>query len=565
MQVYCSSKHANNIGSIFCTHCGEPLPMNVGQIIDRRYEIVRLLGQGGFGRSYLAVDLQKSRQECVLKEFAPQVTKPEELQKAKELFEREASVLKKIQHPQIPRFHASLFTKIGVHDFFFLVQDYINGDNYEQLLEKRHSQGKTFSEEEVIDLCKKILPVLSYIHGLDIVHRDISPDNLILRHSDNLPVLIDFGGVKQLPASKGFWFTKLAVNVTLLGKQGYAPEEQIRQGKTFKNSDLYALAVTALVLLTGKEPQLLYDTYNNVWLWQKQINISPGLEKIFQKMLAHQPSDRYQTADQVLHELLKQPQIPNSRHQGSLGKTHNPYITNLKTMVVAPGKQRVQAALSNLHNQTQVFVQQTPIPQWLRPFATSFLGTTVIVLISLSSWTLGNLIVSSILSHHLPAISLPQLPWGKKPGKPANSQVQKIFNHSRQLKISSSFLISLVDEVFYAKNPNLKGRSLTENPGDANLREQWYSMADDLLNKIEQANLSVSARIKLGKYTSADYKDWKERATAGKLGKYHTIDQLKADTYQKFDQLFPDQQHGKLNQQTFLQIWYAIASDKVHE
>lgn len=167
--------------------------------------------------------------------------------------------------------------------FFFLVQDYIEGDNYYQLFRQRQIQRKCFSEEEVINLLHHILPVLAYIHSLDIVHRDISPDNLILRKSDNLPVLIDFGGVKQLPAYQGLWETKLARNGTALGKKGYAPEEQLKQGKVYKNSDFYSLAVTALVLITGKEPHSLYDSYNCVWLWGQEIKISSKLETVLKK------------------------------------------------------------------------------------------------------------------------------------------------------------------------------------------------------------------------------------------------------------------------------------------
>ncbi|MFM6530879.1 MAG: protein kinase domain-containing protein, partial [Dolichospermum sp.] len=297
MQVYCSQKHANNAEYHFCTFCGESLPLTVGQIIDNRYEIRRILGQGGFGRSYLAIDRHKSGKICVLKEFAPQIIKNQDLQKAKELFVREASVLKKIQHPQIPCFHSAFEVKIGIKDFFFLVQDYIEGDNYHKLLAQRQSQGKCFSEEEVINLLHNILPVLSYIHSLDIVHRDISPDNLILRQSDNLPVLIDFGGVKQLPNYQGFLRTQLTANKTLLGKKGYAPEEQLLEGKVYKSSDFYSLAVTALVLITGKQPNLLYDGFHGVWLWGKEIKVSPKLETVLRKMLAHKPSDRYQKAE----------------------------------------------------------------------------------------------------------------------------------------------------------------------------------------------------------------------------------------------------------------------------
>ena len=114
--------------------------------------------------------------------------------------------------------------QIGSKDFFFLVQDYIDGINYDQLLEQRQSQGTAFSEGEIITLLEQILPVLSYIHSGDVVHRDISPDNLIWRRSDHMPMLIDFGGVKQLPAAQGFWLTHLGGNNTLLGKKGYAPE-----------------------------------------------------------------------------------------------------------------------------------------------------------------------------------------------------------------------------------------------------------------------------------------------------------------------------------------------------
>ncbi|MBD2569828.1 serine/threonine-protein kinase [Anabaena lutea] len=578
MLVYCSKKHANKGSHSFCTHCGEALPLTVGQVIDNRYEIARILGQGGFGRSYLAIDRQKSRQKCVLKEFAPQVVKPQDLQKAKELFEREASVLKKIQHPQIPRFHSSFQAKIGTKDFFFLVQDYIEGDNYYQLFQQRQSLGKSFSEEEVVNLLHHILPVLTYIHFLDIVHRDISPDNLILRQSDNLPVLIDFGGVKQLPASQGFWRTQLSGEGTLLGKKGYAPEEQLIQGKVFKSSDLYSLAVTALVLLTGKEPQSLYDSYNGTWYWGKEIKVSPKLETVFKKMLAYKPSDaygglhqRYQKADQVLKDLP----APSSLHTANTilnpVKSQNTYMTKLKTMVAAPGIKNAKAISSKFHSQTQSVVQQIPMPAWLRPFAVSFLGTSAIVLTGAGVWAAGNYVFRSVTSITVPEISLPQIPLGGNPAsqpvsnKNGKRNINEVFSRLKQLEISSSFFTKTVNEIFYTRKPELKGRSLSGDPQDAGLRDEWNSIADDLLKNIEKANLSESARRKLGSYTKKDYDQWGQLAREGKLKKYKSLDELKAETYEKFEPLFPGQERGKLNQQTFLQIWYAIAADKVSQ
>ncbi|MEH2076378.1 MAG: serine/threonine-protein kinase [Nostoc sp.] len=559
MQLYCSKQHTNNGSNRFCTLCGEPLPLAVGQVVDNRYQIIRHLGQGGFGRTYLAEDISKSHQTCVLKEFAPQVQEHQDLQKAKELFEREANVLKKLQHPQIPRFHASLQVKIGTKDFFFLVQDYVDGDNYYQLLEQRESQGKTFSEEEVITLLQQILPVLAYIHSQDVVHRDISPDNLIWRRSDNLPVLIDFGGVKQLPASQGFWRTKLVGDNTLLGKKGYAPEEQLRQGKAFFSSDLYSLAVTSLVLLTGQEPQKLYDSYQGIWGWGKQIRVSPQLEAVLKKMLAYKPSDRYQRAEQILKDL------PSATATKSPG---NYITTKIKTMVVAPGRQRASAVMSRFQNKTQAISKPISWPVWIRPFAISLGGTALVVLTGAGTLAVVNAVIRSVTSIAIPSISLPQIPQFPNPsGKPVsdkgkNSNLQEIINRRQKLEITEGFFIPFVDDLFYTKKPELKGRSLTSKPEDTGLRDEWSGIADDLLNKIEQANLSTEARRKLGKYSQKDYDTWRRQARSGQFGNY-TIDQLTKDTNEKFDRLFPGQERGKLNQKTFGQIWYAIAADRV--
>ncbi len=564
MQVYCSQQHVNSGNHRFCTYCGEALPLTVGQVINNRYEIGRILGQGGFGRSYLAIDKQKYRKICVLKEFAPQVAKPQDLQKAKELFEREASVLKKIQHDQIPCFHASFQAKIGTKDFFFLVQDYIEGDNYYQLFKQRQSESKSFSEEEVINLLHNILPVLTYIHSLDIVHRDISPDNLILRKSDNLPVLIDFGGVKQLPAYQGLWQTKLVRNGTALGKKGYAPEEQLTQGKVYKNSDFYSLAVTALVLITGKETHLLYDSYNCVWRWGQEIKVSPKLEAVLKKMLAYKPSDRYQKAEQVIKDLPLPSisSIPKTMQNPS--NNPHPYVSKFKTQIVAPGVQKVRNIGGGVHNKTTLFVQKIPMPIWLRPFAVSFIITSGVTVVTAAMFALGNVAVKGITSIKVPQIEIPKIPNIDNPLLGSNKRtIEQVFTRVKELEISRVFFTKTVNEIFYNQKPELKRRKLTEKPEDAALREQWNQAADRLLTNLEKANLSETARKKIGSYSQEDSQRWDQLAKAGRLGKYTSFQDLRADTYQRFEPLFPGQESGKLNQETFLQIWYAIASDKV--
>ncbi|MBD2776726.1 serine/threonine-protein kinase [Iningainema tapete] len=570
MHVYCSKQHANKESNRFCIQCGEPLPLPIGQMVENRYRIIRLLGQGGFGRTYLAVDTKQSDQKCVLKEFAPQVDKPEDLKKAKELFEREASVLRKLQHEQIPRFHSWLQQKVGNKDFFFLVQEYVEGENYWDLLLKRLTQqGKSFSEEEVIKLLEQILPVLSYIHSLDVIHRDISPDNLMLRYPHppstppsqggawgGMPVLIDFGGVKQLPASQGFWFTRLAGNRTLLGKKGYAPEEQLRQGKAFPCSDLYSLAVTALVLLTGKEPQHLYDSYQGSWGWGKSIKVSAKLEAILQKMLAYKPSDRYQRADQVLNDL----------RSSTPAQPVNKNVSKIRTMIVAPGK-RVNAVASQMQNRTVAISQAIPLPIWLRPFAWSLAGTTAVILTFAGTWAVVNALVGTVSSIKFPSISLPKSQ--EKPDsarQPLNNQetsrISQLISRRQQLEISDTFFNVIVNDIFYTKNPELQGRSLTGSREDEAFRKEWFNTADDLLNKIEQAKLSTATRRKMGSYGPRDYETWRQQAQAGELGNY-TVIKLNKETNEKFDRLFPGERRGKLKQQTFGQIWYAIAADRV--
>ena len=569
MQVYCTRNHVNSSNHRFCTVCGEPLPLPSGEIIIDRYKIVRQLGQGGFGRTYLAEDMQQSNKNCVLKEFAPQVEEDKDLRKAKELFEREASVLKQLQHPQIPRCHCSLEVKFSNKDLFFLVQDYVEGENYQDLLEKRLNQGRCFSEQEVFHLLTQILPVLSYIHSKDVVHRDISPDNLILRTTDNLPVLIDFGGVKQLPASQGLWFTQLPVNRTLLGKKGYAPEEQLRQGKAFHSSDLYSLAVTILVLLVGKEPQKLYDSYQGKWRWGEEIKVSPNFEAVLRKMVAYKPSERYQNAQEVLKDL--QSSTPVSTPASSFNA--NPNISKIHTAVIAPGR-NAGAIATKFHNQTNAFAQTIHLPVWMRPFFVSLVSTSVIVLVFAGTWAVISGIINAVTSFSLPSVSLPQLPSVELPSLPGDNNsdtglsrqetnnIGKIVRQRQQLQIPELFFNRTVNQIFYTQNPDARGRTLSNSREDETLRKKWYGIAKNLLDKLEQANLSTQTRQKLGSYSGRDYETWERQARSGEFGNY-TIEDLNRDTNRKFDKLFPGERQGNLQQQTFGQIWYALADEEV--
>jgi serine/threonine protein kinase len=335
--VYCTKGHDNQDSNRFCQICGEklspPTPQNTlvaGKVLEDRYRIVQQIGQGGFGRTYLCENLTRFNEPCVLKEFAPQVQGTYALEKAKKLFEREASVLHNLAHPQIPRFRELFELKTGSQGLF-LVQDYVAGQTYRYLLAARQNQNRLFTEDEIRQLLTDTLPVLQYIHSLGVIHRDIAPDNLMLRSSDNLPVLIDFGGVKQIAVNAEIQATGNTEVPTCLGKVGYAPHEQMQRGTVSSNSDLYALAATCLVLLTGKEPTELIDPQSLTWNWRSAINLESNLGSLFDKMLQPNPVARFQSASEVLGALKQQVPTPK------MPVTQPPVNSPLGTVVVSPG------------------------------------------------------------------------------------------------------------------------------------------------------------------------------------------------------------------------------------
>jgi serine/threonine protein kinase len=204
-----------------------------GTIIDRRYQIQKIIGKGGFGRTYLALDTKQFNHPCVLKEFAPTGDSEFVRQKSYELFRQEAQTLYGLDHPQIPKFHGLLEDEGRL----FIVQDYVDGKSYWDLLQNYRAQERRFTESEITQWLRDLLPVLDYIHSQNIVHRDISPDNILLPDGKNQPVLIDFGVVKQVATEMMSVVGSSANPPSIVGKLGYAPLEQIRMGKCSPSSD----------------------------------------------------------------------------------------------------------------------------------------------------------------------------------------------------------------------------------------------------------------------------------------------------------------------------------------
>ncbi|MEX0268433.1 protein kinase [Leptolyngbyaceae cyanobacterium UHCC 1019] len=278
----------------FCTNCGMPL------ILVGRYLPQKLLGQGGFGAAFLARDrYTPGLRRCVVKQFQPANTlSPKQLQIAQDLFEREAEALEDLgnAHPQIPDLFA--FFELAVpssqasrdEQFFYLVQEYIDG----QTMEQEMAEAGAFSEDNLLKVLQEILKVLQFVHENGSIHRDIKPSN-IMRHRNGLIYLLDFGAVRQA--------TKAGVKSTGIYSEGFAPPEQMAGGEVYPSSDLYALAVSCLMLLTHKQPSELLETYSNTWRWKSHCSVSDRLGDILDRMLQSVPSQRYQSAAEVLAAL----------------------------------------------------------------------------------------------------------------------------------------------------------------------------------------------------------------------------------------------------------------------
>jgi serine/threonine protein kinase len=351
-------------------------PITAGTVLQNRYRIIQTLGQGGFGRTYLAEDTRRFNELCAIKELIPAVTGIYALEKAQELFRREAESLYQIQHIQVPQFRE----RFEQDQRLFLVQEYIAGKTYRTLLDERKTVNSVFTEQEVLHLIRSLLPVLEHIHGRGMIHRDISPENIILRDSDRLPVLIDFGVVKELATR--LQAPDTTTLPTYVGKLGYSPSEQMQTGRVYPSSDLYALAATAVVLLTGKEPADLFDENQLTWNWERWATVSPQFAQILNRMLSHRPSDRYQSATEVAQVLqsMEQQTVPPS----------NVSVSNAQTVAVGRSPNPVPRNVANTPD------PRIPPPSTKslldNPLAIGAIGSAVVILAGLGSWAL----VSSI-------------------------------------------------------------------------------------------------------------------------------------------------------------------------
>jgi serine/threonine-protein kinase len=274
------------------------------QLFRDRYQVLKALGRGGFGITFLARDVSlPSSPLCVIKQLCPKMDNPAVLKRASERFEREAKTLSQLgSHASIPR----LLDYFQVEGEFYLVQEYVRG----YTLAKQVKQNGPFSELAVKHFLRELLPILGYVHQQQVIHRDIKPPNLIRCEDDGRLVLIDFGAVKERIVEAGETTHKTATT-QFVGTVGFAPPEQLALRPTYA-SDLYAVGVTCLYMLTGKPPmEFEYDAYTGEMLWEDYVHVSDHFGKILAKLLRVSLRDRYTSVEQVQRALDLEPYLDN--------------------------------------------------------------------------------------------------------------------------------------------------------------------------------------------------------------------------------------------------------------
>lgn len=277
----------------------------LGATLVDRYHIVRHLGRGGFGQTYIAEDLQlPGKPLCVVKQLKPKECDRVSLDMARRFFDQEAEVLYKLgTHDQIPE----LLAHFEENQEFYLVQEYIDGDD----LSHEITSGKRWSEPQVIELLRETLEILVFVHQHNVIHRDIKPENLIRRKADQKLFLIDFGAVKQLRVQTVDAQGHTSYTV-MIGSQGYMPNEQLA-GKPRLSSDIYAVGIIGIQALTGLSiSQLKEDAQTGELLWRDMAQVSSQLAEILEKMVRYDFRQRYQSAAAALQALTVFTPLPSA-------------------------------------------------------------------------------------------------------------------------------------------------------------------------------------------------------------------------------------------------------------
>jgi serine/threonine protein kinase len=271
----------------------------LGDLLDKRYQVIQVLSTGAFGRTYIATDtLLPGAPKRIIRHLKPSENNPNLLLFIQQAFWQETKILETLgQHDQIPELLAFFADEQG----FYLVQEFFSGQLLSNLLTTNQNRQKSWNEIQVIQLLREVLHILNFIHTQGIIHCDIKPNNLIKRADNGKICLLDFGAIQPIyrPESNQ---NQEQVNFNI-PPSGYVPAEQLAY-QPRQNSDIYALGMIAIQALTGIHPtQLKINSDTNEISWQHLAYVSNQLANILNKIVRYHYQERYQTAAEVLQAL----------------------------------------------------------------------------------------------------------------------------------------------------------------------------------------------------------------------------------------------------------------------
>ncbi|BAY92133.1 MULTISPECIES: right-handed parallel beta-helix repeat-containing protein [unclassified Tolypothrix] len=282
----------NSNDELFCLSCGSEL------LLQGRYRVVRQLGGGGFAVTFEVMEVRTD---------TPKVVKvlTNNHQKAIELFQQEAEVLSKLNHPGIPKVERDAyfvyFPRNSQNPSHCFVMEKIVGMDLQKYMENRGM--RPIDQNLALQWLRELVTILDRVHKQNFFHRDIKPPNIMLRASSGELALIDFGTAREL--TQTYYFAQAQGQVTGIISAGYTPLEQMN-GQAVLQSDFFALGRTFVYLLTGKQPTdpAIYNSYTNEMGWRSCApHISPLLADLIDQMMAHLPGHRPANTQEILQRL----------------------------------------------------------------------------------------------------------------------------------------------------------------------------------------------------------------------------------------------------------------------
>jgi serine/threonine-protein kinase len=531
-------------------------PIKPGKLINDHYLVKLILGQGRFNRTYLVEDTHRFNEPCVVKEFAPQIQDPVIRQKTAELFHRQAEILYNLYHPQLANFREIFQVSQENPDSIFLVQDYVEGQTYQDLLNLRRSRGKFFSESEIKSLLQQLLPILQYLHEQGIVHRDICPKNIIQREFDSLPVLIDFSSVKLLKSKTPQDQPTQAVNgqpktswvLNQLGKMTYGSKEQESLEFVSIDRDLYGLGVTAVLLLTAKDISLSTNTQPTLAEILHQHSVSPQLTDVLSKMLANPTEPRFSSTKEILDYL-------NQDDFSASAEVEEKKKDNASQIPAAPAKgDRVPPAEAQKPDKGVIFPPSEKVFWGCLGKLSLFLllvGTSGLMgWFAGKTWLVKMLQPTAINSTNSDILTSSNGSVGTVPPKEDGQNNKDFLTRRRELGIDRLFFNQLVDQSLAIQETNPENKNTSKE-------QAWEKAANNLLDKLTP--LSPDALRGLGRYGIEQRSEWARRVNQLHLSSRALTNLVNI----RFLKDFPELENQNFMDQPLGQVWHAIAFDMV--